>query len=115
METVWAVNPGGVVVALTPELWDNPRKDKKGRKFEYGWRAATEEEIAGEKQATVVAKKAIADKKIVKTLIVNEQPITAEALAGAGMSYQELKEIAKEKGIKTFGKKKEVLAAELGL
>ncbi len=113
--TVWAINPKGRTVALPPELWEDPNRKEIGRKFQYGWRLANDEEIAAELQLTIDANKKIADSKIVKTLIINKEAIPADIAEKVKLSYAELKALAKKRGIKSFGKKKEVLESELGI
>ena len=113
-EGIWITNPHGIVVACPLEVYDyrDARGNSVGRKYDYGYRLATKEEIDSEADATKAAHKKVADKDIVITKIINDEPVAGESQE---FSYAELKKLAKEKDIKVFGKSKEVLKEELGL
>jgi hypothetical protein len=115
VDGLWMINPGGRIVSCPLSTYSgrNAMGHPKGRKYDYGYRIATPDEIAVELNTTVVANKKAAEKKVVLTKIIHDEPVKADE--ASELDYSELKAIAKKKGIKTFGKKKEVLAAELGL
>jgi len=114
VEGLWIVNPGNRTVACPLAVYEgrNAMGNPKGRKYDYGYRVATPEEIAIELGTIVAANKKASEKDVVLTKIINNEPTE---LGDSGLSWIEMKKLAKEKGIKTFGKKKEELMKELGL
>lgn len=113
-EGIWIINPGGRIVACALEVYSgkNAMGNPKGRKFDYGYRVATPEEVAKELQTTIDANKKASEKDVVLTKIVNDESV---AQGNIDLSWAEIKKLAKEKGIKSYGKKKEELMQELGL
>ena len=113
---VWAVTPKGRVTIMPMRIWDNGlgSEVKNGRKFQAGWRLANSEEVLEQERLIEEAHKKQAEKNIQKIQIVNGQ-MPAVPVSLSTFSYPEMRAIAKKRGIKTFGKTKEVLAKELGL
>lgn len=99
LKQVWVCNPHGVVCSMPYYLWDNG--NGKGRKYDFGsngegYRLATKDEIAKElPDANFLTK--------------------AQEQEAVQYEYAELRKMAKEKGINTWGKKKAELLKLLEL